>query len=272
MRQDQRAPFVNALEQARLRAYEAGQFVDQESFMVAAEILELARQADISQASRVLDLCCGVAGPGRHIVRNFGCHYLGLDYSRSALEIARQRADREGLMCHFEEARIPPLPDQLRKQSFDRVLLLETLLAFADKPQLLAEIGQVLGPAGRLALTLEEGKLLSRAEQLAMPDSDTVWLTPLDDLKRMLQQAGFRMLWEQDWTRSHQQLVGRLLQAFESDAVAIEAQIGSQALNELLQAHRLWEKWLSCGRVRKFALVASWHPRNSPELSARRSA
>jgi hypothetical protein len=44
--------------------------------------------------------------------------------------------------------------------------------------------------------------------------------------------------------------------AFAADAADIAAQIGRQALDELLAAHRLWVKWLDEGRVRKIALVA----------------
>ena len=36
----------------------------------------------------------------------------------------------------------------------------------------------------------------------------------------------------------------------------IAAEIGDQALEELLRAHRLWSDWLHAGRVRKIALVA----------------
>ncbi|HEY2438100.1 MAG TPA: hypothetical protein VGH93_13035, partial [Solirubrobacteraceae bacterium] len=73
MKQDERAPFVEALAQARLSAYAPGEFVGQESFMGAGEILALARQAGVAPGVSVLDLCCGVAGPGRLITRKLGC-------------------------------------------------------------------------------------------------------------------------------------------------------------------------------------------------------
>jgi hypothetical protein len=47
-----------------------------------------------------------------------------------------------------------------------------------------------------------------------------------------------------------------LLDAFAADAKEIAAQIGRQALEELLAAHRLWSDWLRDGRVRKIAFVA----------------
>jgi hypothetical protein len=80
VRQDERAPFQTALQQARLAACPPGEFVGQESFMRADEVRQLARQAGIGTGTSVLDLCCGVAGPGRLIVAEHGCHYLGVDY------------------------------------------------------------------------------------------------------------------------------------------------------------------------------------------------
>src|SRR6478752_6060678 len=89
VKQDERVPFDQALERARLSAYAPGEFVGQESFMRAAEILSLAVQAGIGPGVSVLDLCCGVAGPGRYITSRLGCTYLGLDSSASAIELGR---------------------------------------------------------------------------------------------------------------------------------------------------------------------------------------
>ena len=76
--------------------------------MSAAEIRKLAQRAGIARGVSVLDLCCGVAGPGRFITRELGCVYLGVDASADAIEIARERAG--DLPCRFEVARIPPIP------------------------------------------------------------------------------------------------------------------------------------------------------------------
>src|SRR6266436_7782215 len=92
VRQDQRAPLLTALERARATAYPAGEYVGQESFMRAAEVRRLARQARVGPGVSVLDLCCGVAGPGRMITAESGCRYLGVDYSASALATAQELA------------------------------------------------------------------------------------------------------------------------------------------------------------------------------------
>ena len=82
-----------------------------------------------------------------------------------------------------------------------------------------------------------------------MPDADTVWLTPLDEMTRALERAGLAVVWQEDHSRAHRETANALADAFA-------AQTGRPALDELLAAHRLWVEWLETGRVRKFALVA----------------
>ena len=137
--------------------------------MRAAEIRGLARQAGVGPGVPVLDLCCGVAGPGRMITAESGCRYLGVDQSASALATARQLAGE--LPCRFEQAHLPPLPEG----RFEVVLLLETMLAFPDKEALVGAVGRTLEPGGRFAFTVEEGRPLTRQERTRMPAADTVW-------------------------------------------------------------------------------------------------
>jgi len=250
MKQDERAPFVQALQRARASSYGPGEFVEQESFMGAAEIRALAGRAGIASGVSVMDLCCGIAGPGRFITRELGCTYLGVDFSSSALDIARERAG--DLPCRFEVARIPPIPPG----PFDVVLLFETMLAFPEKELLLEEISRALRPGGRFAFTMEEGLPLTEAERKRMPDADTVWLTPLPEMLTCLERVGLRVRWQEDCSQAHQAVADSLIDAYAADATASAAQIGRRALEELLAAHRLWSDWLQVGRVRKIAFVA----------------
>jgi len=250
VKQDERAPFVRALKRARESAYAPGEYVEQESFMRATEIRTLAVQAGIGPGASVLDLCCGVAGPGRFITRELDCIYLGVDSSLAALEIAREKAG--DLPCRFELAQVPPVP----AGPFDVVLLLETMLAFPEKDPILEEISQALGPGGRFAFTLEEGLPLTEAERDRMPDSDTVWLLPLGEMLACLERVGLRVTWQEDWSRSHQAMADSLTDAFDAESRAIAEHIGQEALEDLLAAHRLWRDWLHEGRVRKIAFVA----------------
>jgi SAM-dependent methyltransferase len=250
VRQDERAPFVSALQRAREAAYPPGEHVGQESFMRAGEIRRLGRRAGVGPGVRVLDLCCGVAGPGRLLTAETGCSYLGVDYSAGALAIARELAG--DLPCRFVQAHVPPLPDG----RFDVVLLLETMLAFPDKGALLAQVAGALDPGGRFAFTVEEGRALTPGEEQAMPDADTVRLVELAELTALLRAAGMTVTWQEDCSDAHRATAAALLESYRADAAEIARQVGQRACDELVAAHQLWVDWLGTGRVRKYAVVA----------------
>jgi SAM-dependent methyltransferase len=252
VRQDDRAPFDRALLRARVAAYPAGEFVGQESFMTAGEIRALAARAGVGPDTAVLDLCCGIAGPGRLLTRELGCAYLGVDASAGAVAIGREHAAADDLPCRFAVAEVPPVPDG----PFAVVLLLETMLEITDKEALAAGIGAALRPGGRFAFTLEAGAPFTAAERAAMPDSDTLSLSPLERLTEALGRAGLAITWQEDHTLAHRTIAQALADAYAADGEAIAAQVGRQGLDDLLAAHRLWIDWFDTGRVRKLALVA----------------
>jgi SAM-dependent methyltransferase len=224
--------------------------VEQESFMRAPEILTVARQAGVGPGVSVLDLCCGVAGPGRLITAELGCTYLGVDMSASAIDVARARA--WGSSCRFEVEEVPPVPEG----PFDVTLLLETMLAFPDKTALFNAVAGALVPGGRFAFTLEEGEPLTVTEKEAMPNADTVWPIPLGELVGRLSSVGLEIRWMEERTRSHRMVADALIGAFLAERSKIAAGLGNGALDDLLAAHRIWSEWMATGRVRKFAMVA----------------
>ena len=246
---DERARFDRALRPARLSAYAPGEFVGQEGFMCASEIRSLAVKAGIGPGVSVLDLCCGIAGPGRLLTRELGCTYLGVDASATAIAVASRRAG--SLDCRFEVSPIPPVPSG----PFDVVLLLETMLAFPDKETLLDEIAVALRAGGRFAFTMEEGQPLTDAERARIPHPDTVWPVPLTEMLSSLERVGLHVRWQDEVSQSHWDVVDSLADAFAADSSDIRARLGKRAFDELLITHRRWSEWLQAGRVRKFAFV-----------------
>ena len=218
--------------------------------MRAAEVRRLAHQARVGPGVSVLDLCCGVAGPGRMITAESGCRYLGVDHSASALATAQELAGN--LPCRFEQAHLPPLP----KGRFEVVLLLETMLAFPGKDALVGEVARVLEPRGRFAFTVEEGRPLTQQERARMPGADTVWPIELAELTGVLCNAGLTVIWRQEYSSSHHVIATALLRCYRTNSSQLADQIGTQATADLITAHQLWSDWLGSGRVRKFAMVA----------------
>jgi hypothetical protein len=134
--------------------------------------------------------------------------------------------------------------------------MFETMLAFPDKETLLQEVSEALTAGGRFTFTMEEGLPLTDAERERMPDADTVWLTPLQDMLTCLETVGLVVRWQDDCSRSHRAAADSLINAFAADAADIAEQVGRKAFEELMGAHRLWSDWLREGRVRKVAIVA----------------
>ena len=208
-----------------------------EGFMTTGEVLALAARAGIGPGVSVLDLCCGTAGPGALMTRELGCDYLGVDEDAETIAAARERA-RD---LRFEVAHVPPLPTG----TFDVVLVLETMLAFEHKDALVRAVAAVLRPGGRFAFTLEEGAPLTAAERAAMPNSDTVWPIPLDEMTACLERAGLAVTWAEDHSRAHRATARALAEAY-----------AAEGMDDLVASHRLWVEWLDERRVRKLALVA----------------
>lgn len=237
--------------QAREEAFPAGEFVGQESFVSASEILWLAERAGVGAGVSVLDLCCGTGGPGLFLTRALGCDYLGVDAEAGAVARARQRVVDEGVDARFDVASVPPLPEG----PFDVVLLLETLLAFRDKGALLRGVADALPAGGRFAFTVEEGRPLDAAERAAMPGADTVWLVPVDELRHELELVGLKVGWLADRTDAHRVVVDALVDAYAATRSGLDGP-DVTVVDELVAGHRLWSRWMRGGRVRKLAVVA----------------
>jgi SAM-dependent methyltransferase len=246
-----------ALRRARAAAFAPGEFVGQESFVGAGEVLALAGRAGVTRGTRVLDVCCGSGGPGRLVTRELGCSYLGVDASPQAVARARRLAAGEGLGCRFRVARVPPLPPG----AFDVVMLLETMLAFRDKVGLFRAVASTLPDGGRFAFTLEEGRPLTSEERRAMPLPDTVWPAPFPDVVADLERAGLRLRWHEDRTAAHRVTVDALVGAYAALGSALAAGAdGRRTVEDLVAGHALWRRWLGTGRVRKLAVVAEKVP------------
>jgi arsenite methyltransferase len=108
---------------------------------------------DVGPNDRLLDVASGGGASALLAAREIGCEVVGVDYSEGAVAGANDAADAEdparsvGFVRGDAEAL--PLPDD----SFDAVLCECSLSSFPDKARALGEIGRVLKPGGRLALS-----------------------------------------------------------------------------------------------------------------------
>ncbi|KOV67638.1 SAM-dependent methyltransferase [Streptomyces sp. MMG1121] len=150
----------------------------------------------VDQASHVLDLGCGVGGPGLRVVAHTGARVTGISISEEQIKTANRLAAEAGMadraVFQHGDAMKLPFPDR----SFDAVMALESLCHMPDRQQALGEISRVLVPGGRLVLT----DVFDRAPrgQARHPGVDKfcrdlmATMADLDDYVALLHRCGLR--------------------------------------------------------------------------------
>ncbi len=165
--------------------------VPEDSRLPAAHLVEFVHAIGGREGS-VLDLGCG---DGRLTGELHGGRVVGADVSRVALDRARTRLrDRDVELVELTPGAVMPFPDE----TFDLVLMAETIEHVVDPESLLWEVRRVLRPGGELAVTTPaHGRgiglsLLVRGfERTFDPLSPHVRFFSADSLRELLTDTGF---------------------------------------------------------------------------------
>lgn len=118
--------------------------VERERYELEPDIPEMANFASWRDRD-VLEAGCGIATDGLQFARS-GARYTGIDFSTTALDLARQRFDRERLPGRFVEGSLVELPFQ--DSSFDLVYSMGVIHHIPDTERVVAEFRRVLREGG----------------------------------------------------------------------------------------------------------------------------
>ena len=126
---------------------------DQDHYGGLAATDELAREAQVSNGSRVADFCAGLGGTVRYLAHKYGADVTGIELTPARVSGAQELTRRVGLHCtaRIVEGNVMdvPLPDA----SIDAVVSQEAFCHDPDVKRAVAEAFRILRTDGRLAFT-----------------------------------------------------------------------------------------------------------------------
>jgi SAM-dependent methyltransferase len=148
----------------------------------------------------VLDVGCGMGGPGRFVVDRFGCSVLGVDLLPLRIEAAEVLTERTGLADRISYRIAPATQLPADDASLSQVWMLDVGIHVHDKGALFAEIARVLRPGGLFVMHDQTGPL-PRAMEPATRGAPFI-APSLAELVDYVEGAGLRALRWQDSTSS----------------------------------------------------------------------
>jgi ubiquinone/menaquinone biosynthesis C-methylase UbiE len=161
---------------------------------------ELARLAELSPGTAVLDLGCALGGPARLLAAEFDCRVTGIDVMAEYIEAAEMLTRMAGLAerVNFRTGNMLEMPFDDRR--FDLVWSQHTFMNIEDKAHLFGEIRRVLRPGGRLAFYEVMGGPNAPVHYPVQWASDPAidFLVPEAQMIDRIEAAGFEKLHWQD--------------------------------------------------------------------------
>lgn len=213
-------------EHAMLPGYPEG--FEHISFTTLDELRMIAAALRLTPRAVLVDLACGMAGPGLWIAREAAARLVGIDISAAALAGARDRAARLNLtgVATFQQGSFANTG--LEAATAAGAMSLDALQYAPGKQAALVEIARILRPNARFVFACFE---VDAARVAGVP---VLGADPVGDYRPLLERAGFDVVSYEQTPRWHE----RVTAAYHNviDAIDVLRQEMSEAACDALLA------------------------------------
>jgi SAM-dependent methyltransferase len=223
-----------------------GTDIGQNSWITIDEYDRMLPWLGLSAGDHALEVASGSGGPALYVARTTGCRVTGIDANEGGVATASRMAATtgQGERVRFSVAdATAPLP--FDEGAFDALLCIDSMNHFPDRLAVFREWHRVLRP-GRRALVTDPVVLTGpvTSDELALRSSIGLFLfVPPGVNERLIEEAGFRLVRQEDVTDNAALVAGRwhrARQARREDLFRIEGEERFEALQRFFESvHQL---------------------------------
>ncbi|HWI21404.1 MAG TPA: methyltransferase domain-containing protein [Baekduia sp.] len=181
--------------------------LDQWHVMGLEPTRRLAEIAQIGADDLVLDAGCGMGGPARLLAKTRGCFVHGIDMTEPYLEAADVMNDVTQMADKVSLKKGDVTAIDFDDDTFDVVWTQHAAQSIPDKAKFFSEVARVLKPGGRFVVhDLYKGAGDPVHYPAFWGEDDSIgFLVSDDEMRRLLEQAGFEVVsWEDTTNAAHE--------------------------------------------------------------------
>jgi SAM-dependent methyltransferase len=206
-----------------------GEDIGQNSWITIDEYDTFYGWLNLSAGDHVLEVASGSGGPALYLAKKFNCRITGIDLNEDGIRTASKQAlDARVNHAKFQIVNVDQgLP--FEDETFDAVMCMDSMNHFRDRLGYLREWHRVL-KAGKRGLFTDPVVLtgpVSNEELAARSNIGFFLFVPLEVTKRLIREAGFKLLRCEDVTDNIEKTSGRWhasRQRHRDDLVKFEGQ------------------------------------------------
>lgn len=243
---------------AEIRQETYGEDIGQNSWITTDEYDIFYSWLNLSPGDHVLEVASGSGGPALYLAKKFKCRITGLDINEEGIKTANQQALNARITdAKFQLANVDQhLP--FEDETFDAVMCVDSMNHFRDRLGYFREWYRVLKSRKRALFTdpvVITGSISN--EELAARSSIGFFLfVPLEVTKKLISEAGFKLIRSEDVTGNIELTSGRWhasRQKHRDDLIKIEGEERFDGLQKFLSTvHKLTSE----RRLSRFVFLA----------------